>query len=555
MGADPVTGLRRSATTLVTLVAGAVVVAPLLVMAWTVWAEGSGRLADMLSAPGLGDAVAGTVGLAVAVTVLAVPVGTLLALALRHPDLPGRSFWRVAVLLPVIVPDFVLGYSWLRAYGRAGLVDDLLGLHWQGVQGPGGVAVVVAVNAVPLVYLVVAVGLAARAEPSTERAARASGAGSLTVLRTVTLPLLGPALATAALLVLVVTLGTFAIPQVMGSPAGFSTVTTRIYADLARSSDPLAFVEAVALALLLVVLAALVVAPADRLLGQRLRVARGGSIDPGTTAPHAAAGRWASVGVAVYLLVTLGVPLLALVSAAASRAAGLPIAPASWSLANVEAVLSLRNGQALGRSLALAALAATVLVVLGGCVAALERGRSGHRVATVVTLTLVLPGSTLAVGLLITYGRWLSGGFAIILLAYVAKLWAFAHRPISGALDRQPPDEMRAARSSGAGLLTAIRSVALRPLVPALLAAWSVCFVTALHEVTMSSLLYGPGGETLAVVVLNSQELGQVGVTSALSVVLTLVLGVPALLLWWVVRRLDRARHPTPHPQQVHRAA
>lgn len=285
MGADPVTGLRRSATTLVTLVAGAVVVAPLLVMAWTVWAEGSGRLADMLSAPGLGDAVAGTVGLAVAVTVLAVPVGTLLALALRHPDLPGRSFWRVAVLLPVIVPDFVLGYSWLRAYGRAGLVDDLLGLHWQGVQGPGGVAVVVAVNAVPLVYLVVAVGLAARAEPSTERAARASGAGSLTVLRTVTLPLLGPALATAALLVLVVTLGTFAIPQVMGSPAGFSTVTTRIYADLARSSDPLAFVEAVALALLLVVLAALVVAPADRLLGQRLRVARGGASTRGRPLP------------------------------------------------------------------------------------------------------------------------------------------------------------------------------------------------------------------------------------------------------------------------------
>ena len=35
-----------------------------------------------------------------------------------------------------------------------------------------------------------------------------------------------------------------------------------------------------------------------------------------------------------------------------------------------------------------------------------------------------------------------------------------------------------------------------------------MCFLTALHEVTMSSLLYGPGSETLAVVVLNSQELG-----------------------------------------------
>ena len=72
-------------------------------------------------------------------------------------------------------------------------------------------------NAVPLGYLVVAVGLAARAEPRRERAARVSGAGGLTALRTVTLPLLLPAIAAAAVLVFVLTLGTFAIPQVLGA--------------------------------------------------------------------------------------------------------------------------------------------------------------------------------------------------------------------------------------------------------------------------------------------------------------------------------------------------
>jgi iron(III) transport system permease protein len=366
----------------------------------------------------------------------------------------------------------------------------------------------------------------------------------------VTLPLLRPAIAAAAVLVFVLTLGTFAIPQVMGSPAGFTTVTTRIYADLARGSDPLTFVEAVALALLLVVIAVVVVAPADWLLGQRLRVTRLATTDPAMTSPGQAtssaatstAGRWVAAGTGCYLLLAVALPLLALVSSAVTRAAGLSPTPANWSLTHIQSVLTPRNSEALGRSLALAAAAATVLVVLGGIVAALERGRAGRGLATLVTLTLVLPGSTLAVGLLITYGRWLGGSLAIILLAYVAKLWAFAHRPISGALDRLPPDELRAARASGAGLLTAIRSVALRPLLPAVLAAWVVCFLTALHEVTMSSLLYGPGGETLAVVVLNSQELGQVGVTSALSVTLTLLLGVPALALWWAVRRLGRSQ-------------
>ena len=56
----------------------------------------------------------------------------------------------------------------------------------------------------------------------------------------------------------------------------------------------------------------------------------------------------------------------------------------------------------------------------------------------------------------------------------------------------------------------------------------------------MSVLLYGPGSETLAVVVLNTAELGQVGNTAALSLLLTAILLVPASLSWWAIRRLDR---------------
>jgi iron(III) transport system permease protein len=400
--------------------------------------------------------------------------------------------------------------------------------------------VVVAVNAVPLAYLVVAVGLAARAEPAVERAARVSGAGPVTVLRTVTLPLMRPALASAAVLVFVLTLGSFAIPQVLGSPAGFSTLTTRIYADLSRSSDPAAFIEAITMALMLVLIAVVVMAPADALLGPRLRVTRAGSTDPAPTAGAVAdGGGWvAAAAVGSYLVLAVGIPLVALVTTALTRAVGLPPVPANWTLGNFRSAITVRSGEALGRSVLLALLAASVLVVLGGCVAALERTRIGRGAGTLVMLTFVLPGSTLAVGLLITYGRWLADTLLIILLAYLAKLWAFAHRPISGALDRLPPEEVAASRVSGATLLVAIRTVVLRPLLPALLAAWLVCFLTALHEVTMSSLLYGPGSETLAVVVLNSEELGQVGQTSALSVLVTVLVLVPAAGCWLEVRRL-----------------
>jgi ABC-type Fe3+ transport system permease subunit len=72
------------------------------------------------------------------------------------------------------------------------------------------------------------------------------------------------------------------------------------------------------------------------------------------------------------------------------------------------------------------------------------------------------------------------------------------------------------------GLLVLLGGL-LRPLVPVLLGVWPTCFLAALHEVSMSSLLYGPGTETLAVVVLDTRALGRIGPTAALSVVLAVL--------------------------------
>ena len=159
------------ATALVLALTAFLVVFPILRLVQTALTEDRGSIGTVLTSPGLGRAVANTLLLAVAVTVIAVPVGAGMALAMRRPGVPAVGFWRVAVLVPLLVPQFVLGYSWTQAYGRAGFTDVTVGLPWPGVQGPVGVAVVLVVNAVPVTYLLTAVGLAARAEPDLERAA------------------------------------------------------------------------------------------------------------------------------------------------------------------------------------------------------------------------------------------------------------------------------------------------------------------------------------------------------------------------------------------------
>ncbi len=527
------------ALTLGVLVAVLVVI-PIGRLAAVAWTEGHGILSYLAAEPGLGRAVINTILLAAAVTFAAVPMGTAAALGLARADVPGRRAWRLALLLPVVVPDYVLGFSWTQAYGIGGFTDALADRPWSGVNSAVGVWAALTVGAVPLTYLVITVGLAVRAEPSLVRAARASGAAPAVVLWTVTLPLLRPAIAAATVLCFALSLGAFAIPQVMGSPGGFRTVTTEIYRSLSLGSDPQSFVAAVVLALLLVLITILIVGPADAWLGPRMRVRRAAVAEPAVTVrPRSVAGVAVALALGGFLLFGVLLPLIALLGTAVTSAVGVPPTPGNWTGDNFASVITDRTIAAFGRTALLAVTAAVLLTGLGAAVAGLEQRQGGRLIATLVTTTLVLPGSTLAVALLISYGRWLADTLVLILLAYLAKLWAFGHRPLSGALDRLPPGELQAARASGAGAITAVRTVALRPLAPALLTAWLIVCVTAMHEVTMSSLLYGPGTETLAVVVLNSADLGQVQNTAALAVLVTLVVLVPAMPVWLLVRRLQ----------------
>ena len=71
--------------------AAIVVIVPLIMLIRTSWVEGRARLAELLTEPGFGIAVAHSFELSAAATALAVPIGVAIALALRDPRLPGSS--------------------------------------------------------------------------------------------------------------------------------------------------------------------------------------------------------------------------------------------------------------------------------------------------------------------------------------------------------------------------------------------------------------------------------------------------------------------------------
>jgi iron(III) transport system permease protein len=509
---------------------------PLLALARVALGDGLAGVQQALTAPGAGRAFVHTVTLAAVVTGIAVPAGTLLAVAVERRPARSRALLRALVASGLVVPEFVLGFAWAQAYGPAGLSDQIFGIVLPGLYGRVGIGLVLAAHEIPLAYLVVAAGLAARSDADLERAARASGASPATVLWTITLPLLGVPLVGASALVFASVVNSFAVPQLLGTPAGYVTLSTLVYSRLGLAADPVAFTGLTVLALAMVALVALAVGPADMWFGAA--IAHTGRTDTAAVVAGSR-GRVAVVAVWAYALLGTALPLLAVVLTSVTRGSGLPPVPANWTWANVTAALAGPAVPALLRSVRLAVAAALLVPVLSLAVATVPgRRRTGW--GTAASLAYAAPGSALAVGIMIEYGRWLAGSALLILVAYLAKFWVLGYRPVQAAVGRIPPELVRAARASGAGPMIAVRTVVLPVLRPAVLTGAALVFLFAFHELTMSSILYGPSSGTFAVVVLDQQELGDVGVTAVLALMLTAPVCLAAAALAATGRRWSR---------------
>ena len=505
-------------------------------------ADGLAGIARDLTAPASRVAIVHTVAVAGAVTVLAVTAGTALALAVERRPARSRLLPRLLVAAPLVIPEFVLGFAWSQAYGPAGLSDRLTGLTMPGLFGPAGIIAVLTVYGLPLAYLAVTAGLAARADPALERAARAAGASGWTTLRTVTLPLLRIPLLAAAALVFVTAAGSFAVPEVLGTPAGFATMSTLVYSELALSAAPAAFTALVVLALAMVVLVLLALGPLDLWLARLPRAAR-------TQAPPAAARaedrrRPRPHGRDLGLCRPRGRdPDAHADPHRADPRPGPGPGPGELDPGQLPGGLFRRGGRRPGPQ--------------HGARAGRRDRRAGDRRAGggPGPRPLARAAGHRGHAVLRHPGLGARGGHHHLLrplagrlgadhrLAYVAKFWVFGHRPVQAALDRLPPGLTRAARLSGARPAAAARTVVLPPLTAAAVSAAALVFILAFHELTMSTILYGPGTETFAVVIMNTQDLGGVGATAALALVLTVpVVAVAALAAALARRTASSAR-------------
>ncbi len=535
---------RSSAAGLgITLLLAWLVLYPILIVVGQA-ADGA-AIAAFVHRPGEWRALWASVWISVASVALAAAIGVPLAFLFERLQFPGRRVLGALVALPAVLPPLVGVIAFLFLYGESGFVaravERVLGLDhapWR-LQGAGAILLVHAYSLYVYFYLLTRAGLA-KLDASMLEAAQALGAGRWATLSRVTLPLLKPALAGAALLVFMTALGSFSAPYVFGG--GFRVMPTQIVASKLNGDDSAAMVETVALALVALAGVALL----RRAEGEDVLVALGKGTAPRRRAFRSAGSRWlaATVGwlfAAVLLLPHLTLGLVSLVPYA------------TWTTQTLPPVLSLVNyHRLLGEgdrlrpllnSLWMAATStagAIALALAAGWLAVRRRVATRRLIEGFLVLPWALPGTVFAVALATTFAvsrplalRWVLVGTPLILpLAYLVRNLPVAGRAVLAGYRQLDPALDEAAASLGAGRWATLSRVTLPLLEPALAAGASLAFVTALGDFVTSIVLYTYDTRPISMEILSSLRLNELGLAAAFGVVLmvtsALVLGIGA---------------------------
>ena len=453
-----------------------------------------------------------TVVLAALVVVLAASIGVAAALCTERTRLPARRLWTVLLVLPVAIPDFVVGYAW---HSIAPTLNPLF-----------AATLVMTLGTFPLVYLPVAAALR-RSDTSMEETAQSLGTGRVPTFLRVTLPLIRTAVLGGCVLVTLTVLSEYGAFEILR----YQTFTTEIFTEFQFDSRAAGALSVPLVCLGLLVLAVDGIVP--RRQATRVRAAR-------SAAP--AVRRWGLLGI------------LAALGALVALAVGVPIGTLVYWMAQSQhttlpAAATLAS--ATGSTLAYSALGAGAAVVLAVPVGMLSFRRSTLPRLVLERSTYVtqaLPGVVVALSLVFFATRYAFGLYqtsALLVAAYAIMHFPLALVCVKTSVAQVSPRLADVAQSLGQGRIAVFFRVILPLLAPGLLAGFCLVFLTAVTELTATLVLAPIGVQTLATQFWAFQREVAYGAAAPYALVIIALAVVPgALLALW----FDRERHRRAQP-------
>lgn len=491
-----------------------------------------------------------TAGLSVIVSLV---LGVALAFAISLLRLKSRTALTFLILMPLIVPSQTMALAWIELFGANSPILKPLGFAPQpGTTNPlysiGGIALVMGIEHMPLVFI--AVRSALRALPADlVEAARILGVSPRRIGTGIVLPIVMPSVLAGGLIAFTAAIGNFGVPALLGIPGRISVLTTLIYQRL-NGFGPAAAGQVATLALTLALMAALAIFLRNIVMTRiAVPLPAGAPFMSQRQAPLVEVLLWC-----VVLFLSI-LPLAALMMTALLPAIGVPIRLDTIGIEQFRAVLeNAAVRRAFGNSLMLAGVTAFTSVAVAIPFAYLAVGRSNTLLKVLdvaIEAPWVIPGTVVSLGMILAFlqplplvGVSIYGTMAILVVAYLARFLPLVLRPVAAAAQSADPSLDEAGRVVGAGLARRILSIFLPDILPAAMAGVILVVMTALNELTLSALLWSSGNETIGVMVFALQYEGNSTAAAALAVLSTFLVFVLAAAATILARVLPRGALP-----------
>ena len=168
---------------------------------------------------GLSEMLTSTVALLVLVSIGTMAIGVSMAWLVSAYRFPGRSVFRVALVLPLAMPGYILGYIYLTTFSYAGPVQSTLrdwfttsNVWFPNIRSLPGAAVVLSLVLYPYVYVLMLTALREQGL-RTWQVSRTLGQGRIRGAWRAVLPAARPTLAAGVAIVMMEVLTDFATVQ------------------------------------------------------------------------------------------------------------------------------------------------------------------------------------------------------------------------------------------------------------------------------------------------------------------------------------------------------
>lgn len=483
--------------------------------------DGGSETVDLVFRARTAQILTRTVLLIGVVTVFSTVIGTLLAWFTLRTDVPFKRSVTVAIVLPLVIPSFVMATTSIEFFGIGGVLQDWLGVFGMdrisSFDGLRGATFVLVLMTYPYVFLA-ARGALRRMDPALEEAARSMGYGAVRTFRMVTLPILRPALTAGALLVALYTLSDFGAVALLRYETFTFAIFNQYESALNRSI-------AAGLSLVLVFFAVLLLA-GEGITRGRARYHRStvGSVRP---AREVQLGIWRW-------------PVLGMISVPVVAGLLIPVGVLTWWL--VRGLIRDQSMTALFEpamnSIAISLAAALLAVALALPVAVLAvRHRTwwpSRLIERVTHIGFGLPGIVVAISLVffgINYARPVYQSNWLLLFGYVVLFLPAAVGAIRYSLMQVSPRIEEAAQGLGKRPWRVMVSVTLPMVMPGLLAGGALVFLMTMKELPATLILSPIGFKTLATVIWDASTDAFFARTAAASLLLIALAGIPTAFM------------------------